>query len=97
MEKWFGWPLPWTVVIGGDELFGIHLWNLGGDDPGLIVEVIESRFGEVDRVPHRIEWLSDNGAAYTAEQTRTFAASIGLVACTTPKKALNPMGWPNRL
>jgi putative transposase len=53
----------------------------------LIVEVIESRFGEVDRVPHRIEWLSDNGAAYTAEQTRTFAASVGLVACTTPKQS----------
>lgn len=53
----------------------------------LIVEAIESRFGEVDQVPHRIEWLSDNGPAYTADQTRSFAASVGLVACTTPKES----------
>lgn len=53
----------------------------------LIVEAVEGRFGEVDRVPYRIEWLSDNGPAYTADQTRSFAASVGLVACTTPKES----------
>ena len=50
----------------------------------LIAETIESRFGFVDQVPHPIEWLSDNGSVYTARDTRNFAASMGLVVCTTP-------------
>ena len=50
----------------------------------LMTEAIEARFGLVDRLPHRIEWLSDNGPAYTASQTRAFGASVGLVMCTTP-------------
>ena len=50
----------------------------------LMAETIEFRFGIVDRLPHRIEWLSDNGSAYTAHDTRNFAASMGLVVCTTP-------------
>ncbi len=50
----------------------------------LIAETIESRFGLVDRVPHRIEWLTDNGSVYTAHDTRNFALSMGLAVCTTP-------------
>jgi transposase InsO family protein len=50
----------------------------------LMAESIESRFGLVDRLPHRIEWLTDNGSAYTAHDTRNFAASMGLAVCTTP-------------
>lgn len=53
----------------------------------LIAETIESRFGLVDRVPHRIEWLSDNGSPYTAHDTRNFALSMGLVVCTTPVRS----------
>ena len=50
----------------------------------LMTEAIEARFGLVDRLPHRIEWLSDNGPAYIASETRAFGASVGLVLCTTP-------------
>lgn len=50
----------------------------------LMTEAIEHRFGLVERVPHPIEWLSDNGSAYTAHETRAFALSAGLVPCTTP-------------
>jgi transposase InsO family protein len=50
----------------------------------LMAESIESRFGLVDRLPHRIEWLTDNGSAFTAHATRNFAASMGLAVCTTP-------------
>lgn len=32
----------------------------------LMAESIEARFGLVDQVPRAIEWLSDNGPAYTA-------------------------------
>jgi putative transposase len=50
----------------------------------LMAESIETRFGLVDRVPHKIEWLTDNGSAYTAHETRAFALSMGLLPCTTP-------------
>lgn len=50
----------------------------------LMAEAIASRFGFVDRLPYRIEWLSDNGSAYTAHQTRAFAMMMGLEVRTTP-------------
>jgi transposase InsO family protein len=50
----------------------------------LMAEVIEYRFGSVDQVPHRIQWLSDNGPAYTAYKTIRFAKLMGLEVCTTP-------------
>jgi putative transposase len=50
----------------------------------LMIQSVEHRFGSVERAPHRIEWLSDNGSCYTAKQTRDFAAQLGLVCCTTP-------------
>jgi putative transposase len=50
----------------------------------LAAESIEYRFGMVDRVPHRIEWLTDNGSAYTAHDTVRFIRMMGLEVCTTP-------------
>jgi transposase InsO family protein len=50
----------------------------------LIAESIESRCGIVDKVPRKIQWLSDNGPAYTARATRQFAQIMGLEVCTTP-------------
>ena len=50
----------------------------------LMIQSIEHRFGSVERSPHKIEWLSDNGSCYTAKQTRDFAGQLGLVCCTTP-------------
>lgn len=50
----------------------------------LMAEAIEARFGFVDRLPHPIEWLSDNGSAYTAHKTRSFARMMGLDIRTTP-------------
>jgi putative transposase len=50
----------------------------------LIAESIESRFGIVDKVPGRIQWLSDNGPAYIAKATRHFAQMMGLDVRTTP-------------
>jgi len=50
----------------------------------LMAEAIESRFGFVDRLPQRIEWLSDNGSAYTAYETRAFATMMGFEVRTTP-------------
>lgn len=51
----------------------------------LMAEVVEHRFGGgTTRVPHPIEWLSDNGPPYTAHETREFGHSPGLLVCTTP-------------
>lgn len=50
----------------------------------LMVATVEHRFGQVNRVPSAIEWLTDNGSCYTAHDTRRFARDIGLVPKTTP-------------
>jgi len=51
----------------------------------LMAEAVEQRFGAGARaVPHPIEWLSDNGPPYTANETREFGASLGLLVCNTP-------------
>jgi putative transposase len=51
----------------------------------LMAESVEQRFGAgTTRVPHTIEWLSDNGPPYTAHDTREFGRSLGLLVCTTP-------------
>jgi len=50
----------------------------------LMAESIECRFGKVNRLPHRIQWLSDNGPAYIARETKNFAVMMGLEVCTTP-------------
>ena len=53
----------------------------------LMAEAIDSRFGFVKQIPKRIEWLSDNGSAYTAHDTRSFAKMMGLEALTTPVRS----------
>lgn len=50
----------------------------------LMAESIESRFGMVDQLPHRVQWLSDNAPAYIAMETRNFAQMVGMDVCTTP-------------
>nr|WP_211287053.1 IS3 family transposase [Halopseudomonas oceani] len=49
----------------------------------VMLEAVEQRFGDAPpKAP--VQWLSDNGSAYTASQTRTFARQIGLLPLTTP-------------
>ncbi len=50
----------------------------------LIAESVEQRFGDVDRLPRPMQWLSDNGPAYTAHETIAFARMLGFEVCTTP-------------
>ena len=51
----------------------------------LMVDTVEYRFGDGTRqVPHAVEWLSDNGSCYTANETVAFGSSLGLLMCTTP-------------
>ncbi|WP_420800581.1 IS3 family transposase [Pseudomonas corrugata] len=58
----------------------------GDDIRDLMLESVEKRFG--DQLPATpVQWLSDNGSAYTAEQTRRFARQIGLQPVTTPVRS----------
>jgi putative transposase len=49
----------------------------------LMVACVERRFG-IPKTPHPLEWLSDNGSAYIAKDTRYTAAALGLRLCFTP-------------
>ncbi|RYZ62637.1 MAG: IS3 family transposase, partial [Proteobacteria bacterium] len=51
----------------------------------LMIESVEARFGKATtRLPHPLEWLSDNGPPYTAHETRAFGRSLGMLVCNTP-------------
>lgn len=49
----------------------------------LMAETLTYRFGAVSKVPHTIQWLSDNGPCYVARETVMFGRSLGLEICTT--------------
>ena len=55
----------------------------GGDIRDLMAESVEARFRDT-RTPRPIEWLSDNGPPYTADETRSFGASCGFLVRNTP-------------
>lgn len=49
----------------------------------LMAKTMENRFGKVNRLPHKIQWLTDNGPCYIARNSILFGRSIGLEICTT--------------
>ena len=52
----------------------------------MLIEAVEKRFGTVESVPggHTLEFLSNNGSAYIATQTRQMARALGLKPINTP-------------
>ncbi len=72
------------------EVMASRAWE-GRGLPGepvreLLIEAVEKRFGSVEAVPavHRLEFLTDNGRAYIAADTRAMARSLGLMSVNTP-------------
>ena len=72
------------------EILAFRAWE-GKGLPGepvreMLIEAVEKRFGTVDAVPvgHVLEFLSDNGGAYIAHDTRRIARSLGLTPIHTP-------------
>ena len=59
----------------------------GCDVQDLMIAAVEARFGRVNRLPHIIEWLSDNGSGYIAAETKALAREIGLEPRTTPVRS----------
>jgi len=49
----------------------------------LMAETMIKRFKGADQVPHKIQWLSDNGPCYVARETVKYGRSIGLEICRT--------------
>ncbi|BCM87679.1 hypothetical protein mvi_61400 (plasmid) [Methylobacterium indicum] len=45
----------------------------------LMVAAVEHRFGQVNRLPVFIEWLTDNGSCFVARETRRFVRAVGFV------------------
>lgn len=57
----------------------------GADIRTLMDKALWARFGErMLKVPHAIQWLSDNGPQYTATASVLYAHELGLVPITTP-------------
>ena len=52
----------------------------------MLIESVEKRFGAVEAMPagHLLQFLSDNGSAYIAHETRRIAKSLGLTPVNTP-------------
>jgi len=70
--------IAWRAVVNA----GIS----GSEVRDMMLEAVEKRFGGC-RAPHLVEMLSDNGAPYTARDTRIFASQLGLKPCFTPVKS----------
>ena len=52
----------------------------------MMLGCVERRFGAV-RAPEPVQWLADNGSAYTAGETVDFATALNLIACFTPVRS----------
>lgn len=52
----------------------------------MLIEAVEKRFGAVEAIPagHSLEFLTDNGGAYIAGDTRAIARAMGLKPVNTP-------------
>ncbi len=52
----------------------------------MMLDCVERRFDAL-RAPQPVQWLADNGSAYTAGETIDFATALNLVACFTPVRS----------
>jgi len=53
----------------------------------VMLQAVESRFQGALKTDSEIEWLSDNGSCYIADETLTFSRAIGLKPVTTPVRS----------
>ena len=62
----------------------------------MLIEAVERRFGAVEAIPadHELEFLSDNGGAYIAADTRSVARQLGLKPINTPVCSPQSNGVP---
>ncbi|AJK49449.1 putative integrase catalytic region [Burkholderia plantarii] len=70
--------MSWTASTGG------YTGNMVRD---VMLQAVENRFAGALKTNSEIEWLSDNGSCYIADDTLTFSREIGLKAVTTPVRS----------
>ena len=63
-----------------------HRHISGGMMRDLMLACVKERLN-APRAPHSVQWLTDNGSAYTTHETVAFAAALGLVPCFTPMRS----------
>ena len=63
----------------------------------LMVAAVEHRFGQVNKLPHAIEWPTDNGSCYTATTHAASPATLASHRARRRSKARTAMAWPRRL
>jgi len=54
------------------------------DIQNMLVMAFERRFKNQIQSPRQLEWLTDNGGIFTAEETKNIARSLGFLPCQTP-------------
>ena len=69
--------IAWSATTGGIS---------GEMVRDLMVVCVERRFGSA-KAPVPVEWLSDNGSAYTAKETSDIATALGLRLAFTPVRS----------
>ena len=52
----------------------------------MMLDCVEHRFG-TPRAPQPVQWLVDNGFAYTVGETIDFATALNLIPCFTPVRS----------
>lgn len=67
------------------------------DVQDLAILAVESRFGQVNTLPHSIEWLTDNGSCFIAKDTKSLLKDIGMEARTTPVRSPESNGMAEAL
>lgn len=78
--------IDWAASTGGYDSITVQDVMLGA---------VEKRFGA--RLPDKpVQWLTDNGSAYTAHDTRKFARELNLEACTTAVSSPQSNGMAER-
>jgi len=69
--------LSWTASTAG------HTGEMARD---VMYSAVVNRF-QSERAPKRIEWLTDNGSCYTADETITFGHALNLLPVFTPVRS----------
>jgi putative transposase len=70
--------MSWAATTGG------YTGNMVRD---VMLQAVETRFDGALKADNEIEWLSDNGSCYIADETLTFSQRIGLKPVTTPVRS----------
>ena len=69
--------IAWEATTGGFT---------GETVRNLMLMSVEKRFGQY-HTPQAVQWLTDNGSAYTAKETIDFGQQLGLTPCFTPVRS----------